>query len=458
MSLVGLFKFISNKWRIHIIILHSCLFLLSSFCLSAQEITGVWKGSIFDDSTKTNSPVEIVITGNPDFFRGYVYLTYTDKGKPISYLKKIKVNYRKGNIAFEEFALLSGDSIILNNQNANLTYAAAFSSAEQINGIWKSVKKKAGAFTTGAIKLLKEYDFEEAAIYKKLQELDLTKDLSFNKKEPEPETLAKLPAVQFKKLTINSALIKAKAKEIAVARKSPAVIVKPPVITEEPKVEIAVVEKKITPPVVVKPVVEKKPEPVVKKEVPTVAVKPSVEKKLPPPPPKKEVVAAPKPQPVAAKVPLPKKETVVQAPPPPPVVKKETPVVAAVLPSAKTGAVEVSSRKTSTIQTVEYQSDSLTLTLYDNGEVDGDTVSVLMNGKVIFSKVGLTTKPNRKTIYIDKDTPDSLTMVMYAENLGSIPPNTGLLVVWDGELVYEVRFSADLKSNAAIIFRRKPKE
>jgi hypothetical protein len=47
---------------------------------------------------------------------------------------------------------------------------------------------------------------------------------------------------------------------------------------------------------------------------------------------------------------------------------------------------------------------------------------------------------------------------MYAENLGEIPPNTGLLVVRDGEKVYDVRFTADLKSNAAIILRRKRKE
>jgi hypothetical protein len=44
---------------------------------------------------------------------------------------------------------------------------------------------------------------------------------------------------------------------------------------------------------------------------------------------------------------------------------------------------------------------------------------------------------------------------MYAENLGSIPPNTGLLIIMDGEKRYEVRFSADLKTNAAILLRRR---
>ena len=88
---------------------------------------------------------------------------------------------------------------------------------------------------------------------------------------------------------------------------------------------------------------------------------------------------------------------------------------------------------------------------------NGDTVTVLMNGNVIFSKVGLTTKANSKTIYITPNM-DSVKLVMYAENLGSIPPNTGLLIVNDGKKRYDVRFTADLKTNAAIVLRRKKNE
>ena len=121
-------------------------------------------------------------------------------------------------------------------------------------------------------------------------------------------------------------------------------------------------------------------------------------------------------------------------------------------------AANVADRKMKNQQAVYFESDSLVLTLYDNGEVDGDTVSVLMNGQIIFAKQRLTEKPNSKTIYIDKTMSDSLSMVMYAESLGSIPPNTGLLIIMDGEKRYEVRFSADLQTNAAILLRRKQKE
>jgi hypothetical protein len=121
---------------------------------------------------------------------------------------------------------------------------------------------------------------------------------------------------------------------------------------------------------------------------------------------------------------------------------------------ATTAAVNVTERTTTIQQTVSFHSDSLQLSLYDNGEVDGDTVSVLMNGNIIMARERLSTNAVRKTIFIPQNT-DTVQLLMYAENLGSIPPNTGLLVVKDGKDLYEIRFSGDLHKNAAIIFKRK---
>jgi hypothetical protein len=50
---------------------------------------------------------------------------------------------------------------------------------------------------------------------------------------------------------------------------------------------------------------------------------------------------------------------------------------------------------------------------------------------------------------------DSLQLVMYAENLGSIPPNTGLLIVVDGSDRQEIRFEGDLKKSSSVILRRR---
>jgi len=117
-------------------------------------------------------------------------------------------------------------------------------------------------------------------------------------------------------------------------------------------------------------------------------------------------------------------------------------------------AAELAKRETEIIQTVAFKADSLVLTLYDNGEVDGDTVSVLLNGKVIMAKQGLSAKAITTTVHLN-ELSDSLQLVMYAENLGRIPPNSGLLILQDGVDRYSIRFSGDLQRNSGIILKRK---
>ncbi|HEY5369319.1 MAG TPA: hypothetical protein VIJ75_10030, partial [Hanamia sp.] len=93
----------------------------------------------------------------------------------------------------------------------------------------------------------------------------------------------------------------------------------------------------------------------------------------------------------------------------------------------------------------------------DNGIIDGDTVSVLLNGQVVMPRVGLLVTPTNKTIYLSPEMGDTINVIMYAENLGTIPPNTGLLVVRDGEKNYEIFFTGDLKKNAEIKLVRQKK-
>ncbi|MDO6433638.1 hypothetical protein Q4E93_23710 [Flavitalea sp. BT771] len=118
-------------------------------------------------------------------------------------------------------------------------------------------------------------------------------------------------------------------------------------------------------------------------------------------------------------------------------------------------AAELALRKTEAIRTIDFKSDSLILVLYDNGIVDGDTVSVVLNDEVIIPKQGLTEQAYRKVIKIPPSMGDSLQLVIYAENLGSIPPNSGLLIIEDGSDRYEVGFKGDMKKSPAVILRRK---
>lgn len=139
--------------------------------------------------------------------------------------------------------------------------------------------------------------------------------------------------------------------------------------------------------------------------------------------------------------------------------EKKSPLVTAAKPLQQTipviAAAAITKRNTEVLTTVYFNSDSLTISLFDNGQVDGDTVSVVLNGKVIISKKGLTARAIIQTIGMASFPGDSLVLVMYAENLGRIPPNTGLLILQDGESRYEIRFSGDLQKNSAIVLKRR---
>lgn len=110
-------------------------------------------------------------------------------------------------------------------------------------------------------------------------------------------------------------------------------------------------------------------------------------------------------------------------------------------------------RQTEVIDALDLTGDSITLSLYDNGEIDGDTVSVFVNNELVVSKVGLKASAYKQTIAIQPG--DIIQLTLFAENLGSIPPNTGLLVITTNNERYQIHFSSTLNKNSSIVLRRK---
>jgi hypothetical protein len=103
---------------------------------------------------------------------------------------------------------------------------------------------------------------------------------------------------------------------------------------------------------------------------------------------------------------------------------------------------------------IEVESDSLKIDFYDNGEVDGDSISVFFNKKLMAFHQKLNTRPVHFDIVLDSlQKINELTM--FAENLGTISPNTALMVIYDGVKRYDIRLSSDLEKNATIKIKRK---
>ena len=110
-------------------------------------------------------------------------------------------------------------------------------------------------------------------------------------------------------------------------------------------------------------------------------------------------------------------------------------------------------RTTEIIEALEVTGDSVVLSLYDNGEIDGDTVSVFLNNELVLAKVGLRAQAFKHTIAIKPG--EVVQLTLFAENLGSIPPNTGLLVLTTNDQRYQVNFSSTLNKSSSIVIRRK---
>lgn len=136
---------------------------------------------------------------------------------------------------------------------------------------------------------------------------------------------------------------------------------------------------------------------------------------------------------------------------------KRKPVITTVNPGKDTPVLQkMIARKRKGISRLEVNVKHIILAVYDNAIIDGDTVSIFFNGKLLVDKQLLSAKP--LTINIDLN--ENITVneiVLYAENLGSIPPNTALIVVTAGDKRYELHSSASLEENAVLVFDYKPK-
>ena len=365
------------------------LFIILFFPLKlfAQDISGVWVGSIYNDTTRETIHYELAITEAKGKEDGYSHTTFIiDNIKNIG-VKSVTIKSKDGHYYVVD------DKYIYNNypeppakgvKMFSFLSLSENDSAEVLSGIWRTNPTKIYRPLTGTIFLEKKKKVkpQETLIVGELVHLGLGDKLSFL-----PPSVA--------------------ADMLAIDRKA-----------NIPEKTVAANE----PPSIAQNSTKQKPASAIKKE-PAISLQAAPAVKVPviPPPAAPTVKAVP-----------------VIPPPPPP-------------------AAELAKRTIQNIRTVDIVQDSLIFSLYDNGTIDGDTVSVLVNGKVVMPRVGLLERATNKTIYLTPEMGDTINVIMYAENLGSIPPNTGLLVVRDGERNYEIFFTGDMKQNAEIKLVRKKK-
>src|SRR6187401_864601 len=465
----------------------------------AQSLNGVYTGVLSNDSTtiRKDQSFEMALTEYNGKVYGYAYSTFIINDTLYYIVKRVKGKI-EGDICEVE-----DDEVITHNfpqkpeKKVFVTYTLRRNVSENIwtlDGNWKTNLTKKYYAISGKVETKEEKDLSKSKLYEHLGDLDLQKTLALNKpKEKTPEKAKE------DKNDVAKNIVKKEEKRSAQLVES-----KP--VEKNTQLTFIITDTKVPDTKITSTAVNNQPSQTEKKDVVvantnTVENKPETnsvktESKIPDnkststvisnqtdPNEKKNVVAV--------------NSTTVDKKPEVSVTKQETklsdnkPVVAVNNQSnqnekkdvaatdkkpienktdgqyefqelrsrrkLKPAASLVDGRESIPSETIYFRSDSLSIALYDNGEVDGDTVSVIINDEMFIEKQGLKSTAFRKTFYVPETEGDSLLVVLFANNLGKYPPNTGLLQVKDGDDIFYVRFKADLDKNAAIVLRRKYK-
>jgi len=406
----------------------SATLVFISFNLSAQDLTGIWRGYFYAN-----------VGPYKEYYKYEVQIDQLKNNslKGVTYSYRTTIFYGKAN--FEGIWFPKAKSLLMKETNlvevkmtGNSDACAMTCNLEYVkDGNTETLK---GTFTS--INTSNKSDCGSGTVYlERVQESDFTKEDFLLKKKPAPS-----PSTQNNKTNVtpnNISKPKTAAPDIAKmnAKKLQAALGVPQdgIIGPKSSAEIkrkapdfnekldlkntAQVNRLID-------IIKKNKATTVKKTAPA---KNNHNQKLPPPVVKHDTVAK------SAPVTTPEQPEIKNTPP-----KKNIPI-----PDV------IKTRSNPLIKTITTNAPDIKVELYDNGEIDGDTITVYDNNQVIAWKKGLTDKPIILNIKADESTPVH-EFVMVADNLGSIPPNTALMIITTGGKRYQLYISSDKQKNARV--------
>lgn len=103
------------------------------------------------------------------------------------------------------------------------------------------------------------------------------------------------------------------------------------------------------------------------------------------------------------------------------------------------------------IELDQNETDSIKISIYDNGQIDDDTASVYLNDSLVLKPSRLT--QNAIDFYISLNKTTRIHKIkLVAENLGSIPPNTALLIITTKKNRYAITLSSNSSENGTVEF------
>ena len=377
------------------------LFLMSPLISLAQNLSGQWIGGFAsqDEASgrKTNYVLEIEVTGTK--ISGHSYTYFAISGKQYFVICKLSGTYDKGSkslIVNEIENVKTNTPPDFENclQSHQLTYLKQ-KDREILVGKWKPFIKESNCGSG-------ETELERKKLERTITSSKPEKNIQGVTKQPIQPTK---PASSLPKKNLpNSTVNQAPKKTLAQTKPNMA---KPNQPTIKPS---------ITPPIESKPVPE--------------APKPNLSK-----PDQKMPVTI---NPEKKSIPKNLQET-------PDLKPRQTP---------DKSKDKYNKRNYEVIKTIEVTGALIKVDIYDNGQIDGDTVSIFLNEKLLVPPKMLTANPISLSINLSEED-DTYDLIMFAESLGSIPPNTAFMIITTSTSRYEINISSTEQTSGAIRFKVK---
>jgi hypothetical protein len=173
------------------------ILLLFPFSLLAQsqssnqpDITGLWSGTLYNDSTHQYHTYEIGIRKEKGKYTGFSYTGFSIGGNEFFGMKRLKIkNAKDGKI------IIADDELVMNNcpelparnlKQLNVLTLNSKDSVLQMSGPFVTNRTKEYQPVTGSVMLQRKNEFWQAAIWPHLLELDKGKNFSFIKEYTPP--------------------------------------------------------------------------------------------------------------------------------------------------------------------------------------------------------------------------------------------------------------------------------
>ena len=377
------------------------LFLMSPFFSLAQNLSGQWIGGFAsqDEASgrKTNYVLEIEVTGTK--ISGHSYTYFAISGKQYFVICKLSGTYDKGSkslIVNEIENVKTNTPPDFENclQSHQLTYLKQ-KDREILVGKWKPFIKESNCGSG-------ETELERKKLERTITSSKPEKNIQGVTKQPIQPTkpASSLPKKNLPNSTVNQA----------------------------PKKTLAQT----------KPNMAKPNQPTVKQSIP-----PSIESKPVPEAPKPNLSRPDQKMPVTIN---PEKKSITKN-------LQETPDLKPRQTPDKSKD-KYNKRNYEVIKTIEVTGALIKVDIYDNGQIDGDTVSIFLNEKLLVPPKMLTANPISLSINLSEED-DTYDLIMFAESLGSIPPNTAFMIITTSTSRYEINISSTEQTSGAIRFKVK---